>query len=186
MCVGDAFYQNIIRSTLPVSSYYSLAACTAIKATACSFSSLPSLPLPMPTILNGGMAASLRLEDSQLAELSAQAKKAPNFQGYLSKLDTGSKSSKKASASKKWCILHRNFLFYYDIETSSRPTGVLLVESCTVGSVAVVDTLLPDCFPQDREVTDYTVHVYVYSYRFYSIFSLLSQPSSLLGLPCII
>ncbi|XP_019853320.1 PREDICTED: ras-specific guanine nucleotide-releasing factor 1-like [Amphimedon queenslandica] len=105
----------------------------------------------MPTILNGGMAASLRLEDSQLAELSAQAKKAPNFQGYLSKLDTGGKSSKKAAASKKWCLLHRNFLFYYDIETSSRPTGVLLVESCTVGSVAVVDTLLPDCFPQDRE-----------------------------------
>lgn len=148
-------YQNIIRSTLLSKAVYYYCLHCHIGTTACSFSSLPSpfLWLAMPTILNGGMAASLRLEDSQLAELSAQAKKAPNFQGYLSKLDSGGKSSKKAAASKKWCLLHRNFLFYYDIETSSRPTGVLLVESCTVGSVAVVDTLLPDCFPQDREVT---------------------------------
>ena len=123
------------------------------------FLSLPFLPplslspCQMPTILNGGMASSPKLEDSQLAELSAQARKAPAFQGYLTKLEGGGKSSKKVTASKKWCLLHRNFLFYYDIETSSRPTGALLVENCTAGPIAVVDTLLPDYFPQDREVS---------------------------------
>lgn len=119
----------------------------------------------MPTISSS--MASIKLEDSsQLQELSGLAKRKSSFQGYLSKIvdtnhskgltaaigvSTGSSSGGKCS--KKWCILFRNFLFYFDIETSTRPTGVLLLENCQCGPTVVEQ---PDYFQRDREVSQHT------------------------------
>lgn len=78
----------------------------------------------MPTI-STSLMSSIRVEDSQLLELSSLARKKASLQGHL--LKVGSKGKK---CTKKWCVVFRNLFFYYDCETYQKPSAVLFLESC--------------------------------------------------------
>ena len=75
----------------------------------------------MPTL----QMTSVRVEEYQLLELGARAKRQPTKQGFLQKCDGKGKHGQK-----RWCCLYRNFLFAYETETCSKPSGLLLLEGC--------------------------------------------------------
>ena len=98
----------------------------------------------MPTLSGSLQMSSVRLEEGQLVELSLQARKHPVRQGFLVKVDHKGKKTVQ-----KWILLYRNFLFCFDSEISSKPSCVIIVESCICSPI---DTDLPDCPMRDREV----------------------------------
>ena len=98
----------------------------------------------MPTLSGSLQMTSVRVDEGQLVELSLQARKHPVRQGFLVKVDHKGKKSVQ-----RWILLYRNFLFCFDSETSSKPSCVIIVESCICSPIV---TDLPDCPMRDREV----------------------------------
>lgn len=66
-----------------------------------------------------------RLNDGHVSYLGLLAKKDGTRRGCLSK-----KSSDNTKWHSKWFALLQNMLFYFESESSSRPSGLYLLEGC--------------------------------------------------------
>lgn len=75
----------------------------------------------MPTKMQKGM----RLNDGHVTYLGLLAKKDGARKGYLSK-----RSSDNTKWHTKWFALLQNMLFYFETDSSSRPSGLYLLEGC--------------------------------------------------------
>lgn len=72
------------------------------------------------------MQKGIRLNDGHVTYLGLLAKKDGTRRGCLSK-----KSSDNTKWHTKWFALLQNMLFYFENESSSRPSGLYLLEGCT-------------------------------------------------------
>ncbi|MCJ8733424.1 hypothetical protein PDJAM_G00223230, partial [Pangasius djambal] len=71
------------------------------------------------------MQKGMRLNDGHITYLGLLAKKDGTRRGCLSK-----KSSDNTKWHTKWFALLQNMLFYFESESSSRPSGLYLLEGC--------------------------------------------------------
>lgn len=71
------------------------------------------------------MQKGMRLNDGHITYLGLLAKKDGTRRGCLSK-----KSSDNTKWHSKWFALLQNMLFYFENESSSRPSGLYLLEGC--------------------------------------------------------
>lgn len=69
------------------------------------------------------MQKAIRFNESQILYLANKARQENTLCSYLYK-----KSSDTGKWQLRWFILYQNFLFYFENETSSRPSGVALLE----------------------------------------------------------
>lgn len=67
----------------------------------------------------------MRLNDGHVAHLGLLAKKDGARRGYLSK-----RSADNTKWHTKWFALLQNMLFYFETDSSSRPSGLYLLEGC--------------------------------------------------------
>ncbi|RZF36325.1 hypothetical protein LSTR_LSTR006589 [Laodelphax striatellus] len=77
-----------------------------------------------PRMQRAGRGA-IRVQDAQLCVLAERAHFDKSMAGYLHK--------RQADTNKwqlRWFLLYQNLLFYYESETSSRPSGVVMLEGC--------------------------------------------------------
>ncbi|CAD1473030.1 unnamed protein product, partial [Heterotrigona itama] len=80
-----------------------------------------------------------RMNDSQLAMLAEKARYDQSLSGYLHK-----RSADLAKWQLRWFVLYQNLLFYYENESCSRPSGVILLESSYCDRVVTVKSKEPD------------------------------------------
>uniref|UniRef100_M4ARJ0 Ras protein specific guanine nucleotide releasing factor 1 n=1 Tax=Xiphophorus maculatus TaxID=8083 RepID=M4ARJ0_XIPMA len=71
------------------------------------------------------MQKGMRLNDGHITYLALLAKKDGTRRGFLSK-----KSSDNTKWHSKWFALLQNMMFYFESESSSRPSGLYLLEGC--------------------------------------------------------
>uniref|UniRef100_A0A3B3XEZ8 Ras protein specific guanine nucleotide releasing factor 1 n=1 Tax=Poecilia mexicana TaxID=48701 RepID=A0A3B3XEZ8_9TELE len=71
------------------------------------------------------MQKGMRLNDGHITYLALLAKKDGTRRGFLSK-----KSSDNTKWHSKWFALLQNMMFYFENESSSRPSGLYLLEGC--------------------------------------------------------
>ena len=71
------------------------------------------------------MQNGMRLNDGHVTYLGLLAKKDGARKGYLSK-----RSSDNTKWHTKWFALLQNMLFYFETDSSSRPSGLYLLEGC--------------------------------------------------------
>ncbi|XP_034880257.1 ras-specific guanine nucleotide-releasing factor 1 isoform X2 [Mirounga leonina] len=71
------------------------------------------------------MQKGIRLNDGHVASLGLLARKDGTRRGYLSK-----RSSDNTKWQTKWFALLQNLLFYFESDSSSRPSGLYLLEGC--------------------------------------------------------
>ncbi|NXD47760.1 RGRF1 factor, partial [Corvus moneduloides] len=71
------------------------------------------------------MQKGMRLNDGHVAHLGLLAKKDGARRGYLSK-----RSADNTKWHTKWFALLQNMLFYFETDSSSRPSGLYLLEGC--------------------------------------------------------
>ncbi|XP_043515989.1 ras-specific guanine nucleotide-releasing factor 2-like isoform X4 [Frieseomelitta varia] len=100
-------------------------------------------------MLSPKMQKSVRMNDSQLAMLAEKARYDQSLSGYLHK-----RSADLAKWQLRWFVLYQNLLFYYENESCSRPSGVILLESSYCDRVVTVKSKEPD-----------KQHCFVISYR---------------------
>ena len=94
------------------------------------------------------MYSAIRVDESQLTELSSRARRNPIKEGCLCKIS----DTKGKKATEKWCAVYCNMLFYYDT-TSYKPSGVIFLEDCHCHPV-VSEAAQSDCPPRyDVEVS---------------------------------
>lgn len=74
----------------------------------------------------------LRVNEAQLVALSLKARASPDHAGWVKKKsgDGGVQVPGSPRWQKRWLVLHRNILYYFESETSQRPQGVIFVEQC--------------------------------------------------------
>lgn len=80
---------------------------------------------PKTSIFFTKMQKGIRLNDGHVTYLGLLAKKDGTRRGCLSK-----KSSDNTKWHTKWFALLQNMLFYFESESSSRPSGLYLLEGC--------------------------------------------------------
>lgn len=90
----------------------------------CKDRNKPSRP-PKTSIFFTKMQKGIRLNDGHVTYLGLLAKKDGTRRGCLSK-----KSSDNTKWHTKWFALLQNMLFYFESESSSRPSGLYLLEGC--------------------------------------------------------
>lgn len=71
------------------------------------------------------MQKGLRLNDGHVASLGLLARQDGTRRGYLSK-----RSADNTKWQTKWFALLQNLLFYFESDSSSRPSGLYLLEGC--------------------------------------------------------
>lgn len=71
------------------------------------------------------MQKGIRLNDGHVASLGLLARKDGTRKGYLSK-----RSPDNTKWQTKWFALLQNLLFYFESDSSSRPSGLYLLEGC--------------------------------------------------------
>lgn len=71
------------------------------------------------------MQKGIRLNDGHVASLGLLARKDGTRKGYLSK-----RSADNTKWQTKWFALLQNLLFYFESDSSSRPSGLYLLEGC--------------------------------------------------------
>ncbi|XP_066581022.1 ras-specific guanine nucleotide-releasing factor 2-like [Prorops nasuta] len=76
-------------------------------------------------MLSPKMQRTVRVNDSQLVMLSERAHYDHSKSGYLHK-----RTADSAKWQLRWFILYQNLLFYYENDSCSRPSGVVLLEGC--------------------------------------------------------
>ncbi|KAH7961497.1 hypothetical protein HPB52_009450 [Rhipicephalus sanguineus] len=69
------------------------------------------------------MQRALRMNDAQLLSLSEKALHDNCLRGYLCK-----RTADSARWQLRWFVLYQNLLFYYENDTTTRPSGVLFLE----------------------------------------------------------
>uniref|UniRef100_A0A8U8CEW4 Ras protein specific guanine nucleotide releasing factor 1 n=1 Tax=Geospiza parvula TaxID=87175 RepID=A0A8U8CEW4_GEOPR len=77
------------------------------------------------------MQKGMRLNDGHVAHLGLLAKKDGARRGYLSK-----RSADNTKWHTKWFALLQNMLFYFETDSSSRPSGLYLLEGCVCDRAA--------------------------------------------------
>lgn len=83
------------------------------------------------------MQKGVRINEAQLLYLASKAKKDPALSGYMQK-----KSSDGAARwQTRYFVLYQNLLFYYDNETSQRPSGIALLEGSYCDRIVLPSTL---------------------------------------------
>ncbi|XP_044017222.1 ras-specific guanine nucleotide-releasing factor 2-like isoform X2 [Aphidius gifuensis] len=76
-------------------------------------------------MLSPKMQKTVRVNDSQILMLSERAHFDHSLAGYLHK-----RTADSAKWQLRWFVLYQNLLFYYESETFSRPSGIVLLEGC--------------------------------------------------------
>ena len=71
------------------------------------------------------MQKAIRLNENQILHLASKARQENTLNGYLYK-----KSTDTGKWQLRWFALYQNLLFYYESESSPRPSGVALLEGC--------------------------------------------------------
>ncbi|XP_064620078.1 ras-specific guanine nucleotide-releasing factor 2-like isoform X2 [Lineus longissimus] len=71
------------------------------------------------------MQKAIRLNENQLLHLAAKARQENTLNGYLYK-----KSTDTGKWQLRWFALYQNCLFYYENESTPKPSGVALLEGC--------------------------------------------------------
>ena len=113
--------------------------------------SLPPLPFilvffPPPFIshrltvcqhLKTAMQKAVRVNENQLIYLATKARKDPSLSGYLQKKSTDSAGKWQT----RYFLLYQNLLFYYDSETSTRPSGIALLEGSYCDRIVLPSTV---------------------------------------------
>ncbi|NXB74651.1 RGRF1 factor, partial [Donacobius atricapilla] len=95
------------------------------------------------------MQKGMRLNDGHVAHLGLLAKKDGARRGYLSK-----RSADNTKWHTKWFALLQNMLFYFETDSSSRPSGLYLLEGCEVLSASPVwGVTVPLCSPPQHYFT---------------------------------
>lgn len=74
------------------------------------------------------MQKGIRLNDGHVASLGLLARKDGARRGYLSK-----RSADNTKWQTKWFALLHNLLFYFESDSSTRPSGLYLLEGCVCG-----------------------------------------------------
>ncbi|XP_050595324.1 ras-specific guanine nucleotide-releasing factor 1-like isoform X1 [Bombus affinis] len=95
-------------------------------------------------MLSPKMQRTVRVNDSQLIMLSEKAHYDHSFTGYLHK-----RTADSAKWQLRWFVLYQNLLFYYENESCSRPSGVVLLEGCYCDRLITAKGKEPDkqhCF----------------------------------------
>ncbi|KAK2577824.1 hypothetical protein KPH14_001093 [Odynerus spinipes] len=90
------------------------------------------------------MQRTVRVNDSQLVMLSERAHYDHSLSGYLHK-----RTADSAKWQLRWFVLYQNLLFYYENETCTRPSGVVLLEGCYCDRLITAKGKEPDkqhCF----------------------------------------
>ncbi|XP_049766096.1 ras-specific guanine nucleotide-releasing factor 2-like [Schistocerca cancellata] len=101
------------------------------------------------------MQRTVRVNENQLLMLSEKAHYDHSLAGYLHK-----RTADSTKWQLRWFVLYQNLLFYYESESCSRPSGVVLLEGCycerliTAGSAS-----------RNREAADKAQHCFAISYR---------------------
>ncbi|XP_052122507.1 ras-specific guanine nucleotide-releasing factor 2-like [Frankliniella occidentalis] len=76
-------------------------------------------------MLSPKMQRSVRVNDAQLVMLSERAQVDNSLSGYLHK-----RAGDSGKWQQRWFILYQNLLFYYDSQSCTRPSGVVMLEGC--------------------------------------------------------
>ncbi|XP_046610239.1 ras-specific guanine nucleotide-releasing factor 2-like [Neodiprion virginianus] len=76
-------------------------------------------------MLSPKMQRTVRVNDAQLVMLSERAHFDHSLAGHLHK-----RTADSAKWQLRWFVLYQNLLFYYESESCSRPSGVVLLEGC--------------------------------------------------------
>nr|XP_034181172.1 ras-specific guanine nucleotide-releasing factor 2-like [Osmia lignaria] len=76
-------------------------------------------------MLSPKMQRTVRVNDSQLVMLSEKAHYDHSLTGYLHK-----RTADSGKWQLRWFVLYQNVLFYYENESCTRPSGVVLLEGC--------------------------------------------------------
>ncbi|XP_076761835.1 ras-specific guanine nucleotide-releasing factor 1 isoform X3 [Xylocopa sonorina] len=95
-------------------------------------------------MLSPKMQRTVRVNDSQLVMLSEKALCDRSLTGYLHK-----RTADSAKWQLRWFVLYQNLLFYYENDTCSRPSGVVLLEGCYCDRLITAKGKEPDkqhCF----------------------------------------
>ncbi|XP_012281932.1 ras-specific guanine nucleotide-releasing factor 2 [Orussus abietinus] len=90
------------------------------------------------------MQRTVRVNDAQLVMLSERAHYDHSLAGHLYK-----KTADSAKWQLRWFVLYQNLLFYYENDTCSRPSGVILLEGCYCDRLITAKGKEPDkqhCF----------------------------------------
>ena len=81
------------------------------------------------------MQKAVRVNEGQLLYLAQKARQENTTCGYLHK-----KSADTGKWQLRWFILYQNMLFYYENDTTTRPSGVCLLEGCYCERVVIPAT----------------------------------------------
>nr|XP_012233028.1 PREDICTED: ras-specific guanine nucleotide-releasing factor 2-like isoform X2 [Linepithema humile] len=95
-------------------------------------------------MLSPKMQRTVRVNDAQLVMLSEKAHYDHSLSGYLHK-----RTADSTKWQQRWFVLYQNLLFYYENETCSRPSGVVLLEGCYCDRLITAKGKEPDkqhCF----------------------------------------
>lgn len=93
------------------------------------------------------MQKGIRLNDGHVASLGLLARKDGTRKGYLSK-----RSSDNTKWQTKWFALLQNLLFYFESDSSSRPSGLYLLEGCVCDRAPSPKPALSSKEPLEKQV----------------------------------
>ncbi|XP_037094562.1 ras-specific guanine nucleotide-releasing factor 1-like, partial [Pollicipes pollicipes] len=94
-------------------------------------------------MLSPKMQRSVRINDNQLLMLAEKARYDQHMCGSLYK-----RTSDNSKWQLRWFNLYQNLLFYYEAESSSRPSGVVLLEGCYCERLITTSSKPKDSDPQ--------------------------------------
>ncbi|XP_014483395.1 PREDICTED: ras-specific guanine nucleotide-releasing factor 2-like isoform X5 [Dinoponera quadriceps] len=95
-------------------------------------------------MLSPKMQRTVRVNDAQLVMLSERAHYDHSLTGYLHK-----RAADSTKWQLRWFVLYQNMLFYYENETCTRPSGVIMLEGCYCDRLITAKGKEPDkqhCF----------------------------------------
>ncbi|XP_062947401.1 ras-specific guanine nucleotide-releasing factor 1 isoform X2 [Cynocephalus volans] len=99
------------------------------------------------------MQKGIRLNDGHVASLGLLARKDGTRKGYLSK-----RSSDNTKWQTKWFALLQNLLFYFESDSSSRPSGLYLLEGCVCDRAPSPKPTLSAKEPLEKQQHYFTVN----------------------------
>ncbi|XP_027778784.1 ras-specific guanine nucleotide-releasing factor 1 isoform X1 [Callospermophilus lateralis] len=99
------------------------------------------------------MQKGIRLNDGHVASLGLLARKDGTRKGYLSK-----RSSDNTKWQTKWFALLQNLLFYFESDSSSRPSGLYLLEGCVCDRAPSPKPALSAKEPLEKQQHYFTVN----------------------------
>lgn len=70
----------------------------------------------------------MKINDKNLTAFAISANYAPDKEGWLMK-----KGDMNKGFQKRWFVLKRNLLFYFEKRSDKEPLGAIILEGCTIG-----------------------------------------------------